>query len=82
LFIIIFILAPIYSLTKYEIKLIETVVTLVLNGQTKGANIVNWCFSPTRSLDLKIFIIKAIWKHCKSGSLASYGCDTKLVFFY
>lgn len=68
-----------YVETTHEIKLIECVVMLSVNGQTRGSSIIPWSFRPGKPMPLKLYIVKLLWKHAKNGDLPLLGCDGKLV---
>lgn len=68
-----------YIETTHEIKLIECIVMLSVNGLTRGSSIIPWSFRPGKPMPLKLYIIKLMWKHAKNGDLPLLGCDGKLV---
>lgn len=68
-----------YVETTHEIKLIECIVMLSVNGLTRGSSIIPLCFRPGKPMPLKLYIIKLLWKHAKNGDLPLLGCDGKLV---
>lgn len=68
-----------HAQTTQETKLIEAIVILSMSGFSRGSSIIPWSFLPGNPMPLKLFVIKLIWKHAKSGDLPSVGCDPKVV---
>lgn len=68
-----------HAQTAQETKLIEAIIILSMSGFSRGGSIIPWSFLPGNPMPLKLFIIKLIWKHAKSGDLPSVGCDPKVV---
>lgn len=68
-----------HAQTTQETKLIEAIVILSMSGFSRGSSIIPWSFLPSNPMPLKLFVIKLIWKHAKSGDLPSVGCDPKVV---
>lgn len=68
-----------HAQTAQETQLIEAIVILSMSGFSRGGSIIPWSFLPGNPMPLKLFVIKLIWKHAKSGDLPSVGCDPKVV---
>lgn len=68
-----------HAQTAQETQVIEAIVILSMSGFSRGSSIIPWSFLPGNPMPLKLFVIKLIWKHAKTGDLPLVGCDPKLV---
>lgn len=66
---------PSTQLSDVEIKLIELIIKITINGQTRCQSIIPWSLSPSKPRDFKLFVVDSLLK-AKSVNL---DCDLKMV---
>ncbi|KAJ6646111.1 Lysosomal-trafficking regulator [Pseudolycoriella hygida] len=66
-----------YSQTDEEIKLIEAIVLLSVNGCPHGNSIIGWGLCPSRPLPLKIFITRTLYT--RVNVLPTLVCNGKII---
>lgn len=74
LYIYFFIEPSTQQLSEDEIKLIEVIIKLTINGQTRCQSIIPWSLSPSKPRDFKLFVVDSLLK-AKSVNL---DCDLKM----